>query len=441
MSSKLKFPAPWFGGKARVAPLVWSRLGDPANFIEPFCGSGAVLLGRPHRPTIETVNDPTGALTNAWRATDQLTGNPGAVAEVINDLDPYLVNVFRALRGDPDATAAWADRPVSELDLHAIHRWLVLGEGAAEFRERLRRDIDYFCPKRAGFWLFGICAWIGSGWCSVPDAENEQRPALRYGHDYAGGGVHMEKIAGQDNRKPRIDGGEGQYGHGVHAAGEKRPKLAGGADGAGTLGTGVHQGKNGVHGVAGDDGPELSQQVPRLGARFAQADLPGVLNPIAGGTCAARRAWLLDWFGRLRDRLRTVRVCCGHWLRVCDSESVTVRLGTTGLFLDAPYRHVLKSGKKNRNDKLYANDSSQDVGALVDEVIAYCLERGGDPRMRIAACCYEGEGYEVLAEHGWDCVAWASAGGYGNRSEVGKANAKRERIYFSPACLREATLF
>ena len=41
----LRAPFPWFGGKSRVAPLVWDRFGDVPNYVEPFFGSGAVLLG------------------------------------------------------------------------------------------------------------------------------------------------------------------------------------------------------------------------------------------------------------------------------------------------------------------------------------------------------------------------------------------------------------
>src|SRR5262249_44673071 len=136
----------------------------------------------------------------------------------------------------------------------------------------------------------------------------------------------------------------------------------------------------------------------------------------AGGTCAQRRAWLIDWFGRLRDRLRMVRVCCGHWLRVCDSESVTTRLGLTGLFLDPPYAlnvkrmHELarwfrgelqgpvrpRGGKEadSRSDGLYSTDGA-DVDALVAEVHNYCLARGANPQMRIALCGYREEHREL----------------------------------------------
>lgn len=38
----LKAPFPWFGGKSRVAPLIWARFGEVRNYVEPFAGSLAV---------------------------------------------------------------------------------------------------------------------------------------------------------------------------------------------------------------------------------------------------------------------------------------------------------------------------------------------------------------------------------------------------------------
>lgn len=64
----LKSPFPYFGGKSRVADLVWSRLGNPDNFVEPFAGSLAVLLRRPVTGKIETVNDRNHYIVNFWRA-------------------------------------------------------------------------------------------------------------------------------------------------------------------------------------------------------------------------------------------------------------------------------------------------------------------------------------------------------------------------------------
>ena len=40
-----------------VADIVWQALGQPKHYLEPFCGSAAVLLARPNpkREYVETV--------------------------------------------------------------------------------------------------------------------------------------------------------------------------------------------------------------------------------------------------------------------------------------------------------------------------------------------------------------------------------------------------
>jgi hypothetical protein len=48
---KLKSPFPYFGGKSRVAAEVLRRFGDVKTYVEPFCGSCAVLLARPGGPS------------------------------------------------------------------------------------------------------------------------------------------------------------------------------------------------------------------------------------------------------------------------------------------------------------------------------------------------------------------------------------------------------
>jgi DNA adenine methylase len=69
MVRRLKAPMPWFGGKSRVAADVWQRFGDVRNYVEPFAGSLAVLLGRPQPfEGTETVNDVNGWLCNLWRS-------------------------------------------------------------------------------------------------------------------------------------------------------------------------------------------------------------------------------------------------------------------------------------------------------------------------------------------------------------------------------------
>src|SRR3972149_775409 len=131
----LKAPFVWFGGKSKVADIVWRRFGNVPNYVEGFFGSGAVLLGRPHEPGIETVNDIDGFVCNAWRS----------------------------IQHDPGETARWADNPVFENDLHARHSWLK--ERRQELVSRLEGDPDYYDAQIAGWWLWGISVWIGGGFC------------------------------------------------------------------------------------------------------------------------------------------------------------------------------------------------------------------------------------------------------------------------------------
>ena len=136
--ARLKAPFPWFGGKSKAAPLVWAALGDVGHYIEPFAGSLAVLLGRP------------------------AVGR--RVTETVNDLDGHLVNFWRAIQAAPDEVARFADWPVAELDLTARHHWLV-----TTGRERiaaLESDPMHYDAQAAGWWAWGLCAWIGSGWCA-----------------------------------------------------------------------------------------------------------------------------------------------------------------------------------------------------------------------------------------------------------------------------------
>jgi DNA adenine methylase len=143
-------PFPYFGGKRTIAADVWVRFGSPSQYIEPFCGSAAVLLACPSPAALEVVCDGSGFIANFWRAVKH---QPGAVAE-------------------------WADYPVSHIDLGARHVWLLAQ------RDRIGEalhDPDWpGDPKVAGWWLWGQCCWIGSGWCDwfggkIPHASDAGR--------------------------------------------------------------------------------------------------------------------------------------------------------------------------------------------------------------------------------------------------------------------------
>lgn len=130
----LQAPYAYFGGKRRVAHLVWPRLGNVSVYIEPFFGSGAMLLNRPFPPQTETAND----------------------------MDCMISNFFRSIIHEPEATADFADYPVNEADLHARHMWLV---HQSEFRERMKVDPTFYDPKIAGWWVWGMSLWLAGGWC------------------------------------------------------------------------------------------------------------------------------------------------------------------------------------------------------------------------------------------------------------------------------------
>lgn len=177
----LRAPFPYFGGKSRVADVVWRALGrDVPNYCEPFAGSLAVLLGRPGGAgKIETVNDAYAAIPNAWRAISQA----------------------------PEEVARWCDWPVSEVDMHARNRWLIAR--LTEIRPRLMADPGYFDAQAAGWWIWGACAWIGGGWASKESPG--RRPHL--GVNGHGVGVHASRL-------PSIGNDRGLNGISAPPAGE-----------------------------------------------------------------------------------------------------------------------------------------------------------------------------------------------------------------------------
>ena len=293
----LKAPMPWFGGKARAASLIWEALGDVSNFVDPFMGSLAVLLCRPTPLGIETVND----------------------------ADGFVANFYRAVQHDPDAVAHYADWPSNENDLHARHSWLI---GQREtITARLEGDPDYYDAKIAGWWCWGICCWIGSGWCS------------------GNGSWHVV---------------DGQLTHLGNAGRGVQRQL-------------THLGNAG-QGVQRQPAPG---QCRTRGA--AQAHAPGRTQGKASHSLTARNDGLYAWMRALCDRLRYVRVTCGDWTRVL-GPSVTWKHGLTGVVLDPPYSH------SERTKGLYSVEAD-----IAPAVQAWCLANGDNPLLRIVLCGYESE--------------------------------------------------
>jgi hypothetical protein len=247
-----------------------------------------------------------------------------------------VANFWRAAKADPEALSDHADWPCNEADLHARHVWLV---GQRErLTERLMGDAEFFDAKAAGWWLWGACNWIGSGWCS----------------------------------------GKGPW---VSLDGElvdcrQLPHLA-----------------YGPRGIAADAG-------------FGK-----------------RREFILEWIAALSDRLRDVRVACGDWSRVTGPAVLDAGGGLTGVFLDPPY-------DQDERAEVYTHESP-----VAADVRQWCVENGGNPKLRIVLAGYDGE-HNALETEGWRAFAWKAKGGYGSQGEGrGRDNAARERLWLSPHCM------
>ncbi len=339
----MKPPFPYFGGKRNVAGVVWERLGLDADvYTEPFAGSLAVLLAR-----------------------------PGGAArwETVNDIDGCLTNFWRAVRADPDQVAKIADYPVSEIDLHARHAYLI--RGRADLTEKLIADPHYYDVERAAWWVWGACLWLGGGWCA-----------------------DSSMCVNQEGSKKQI------------------PQI---------------NQNNGV-GLAMREAPETRRQIPALNQNAQTGINTRSVCTTSGG--------VLRWFNELADRLRHVRICCGDFARVL-TPTVTENMGGSGVtavFLDPPYCQATAG----RNNNLYAMETESSTPAR-----EWAIAHGDDHRYRIAICGYDGE-HDM--PDGWDCYEWTARGGYGNAGKgatIAKANRKRERIWFSPHCLkpRQSSLF
>ena len=240
----LRAPFPYFGGKRDVVELTWSRFGSVKQYIEPFCGSLAMLLGAKETASLEVANDINGFIANFWRAT----------------------------KLQPAEVARWADYPVSHIDLGARHVWLL--------DQRVRIGAELQDPnwigdaQVAGWWLWGQCCWIGSGWCdwARPDSARERR---RYG-----------------------DSGDAPVA---------------GATGLGQI---PHAGNAGM-------GIQAIGQIPHAG----NAGRGGLMT--SGGVTA----W--EWLHKLAARLERVRLTHGSWERCLNSHFGG---SSTAIYLDPPYR-------------------------------------------------------------------------------------------------------
>lgn len=372
---------------------MWAALGDVAHYVEPFGGSLAILLQRPHQ------------------------ANRAYFSETVNDADGLLVNAWRSIQFHPQETAEAASWPVSEVDLMARHLAILRWADDA-MRERLRADPAFCNPAVGGWWLWGQSSWIGSGWCSGRGPWTV---------DLDTGRVVRRPPGQAKSMLPHLTGN----GQGVNHAQLREPGVASKLPNFGDDGRGVNRPQLREPGV--------NNALPHLGNNGQGVNHAGLREPGVMGLCDPDPEWhpmtmpeLRNWFAFLSARLRHVRILCGDWTRLVTggaTKTLPVRQGgVCGVFLDPPYDASV------RDDRIYSIDD----GRVAERVRAWCLDHGQDPQYRIVLAGYDSEHGE-LEDQGWRVIEWFRAGflkgGMGNLGGTGNHQQHRERLWLSPHCL------
>jgi len=143
----LKPPFPYFGGKGILAPRIAALLPAHGHYVEPYCGSLAVLLAK-HPSGMETVNDLDGALLAFWRV---LRERPADLARACA-LTPHSLAEFSG--------AEDVDAPADEVE-RARRVWVRLTQGrAGTLRNTGWRH--FVAPSNSAFGMPGyLDAYVG----------------------------------------------------------------------------------------------------------------------------------------------------------------------------------------------------------------------------------------------------------------------------------------
>ena len=344
---------------------------------------------------------------------------------IAEGLASHNCNFWRALRADPEDVAYHADYPTFHHDLTSRHLWL--REWGPVHSEQLMTDPEWYDPKAAGWWAWGISNWIGGSFCHT---TSDRRPYVEA--TQGGRGTQPQRIS-HANSRPHI----GMGAQGVQVQRERVPdKIPQFNPNTGGRGLQVQRGnlpnqipflhhEGGAQGVQAnrreiphDERPYIESKGGGRGTQVQRRELEG--HEIGTGER------LLEWFWLLAQRLSRVVVLNRSWE---SAVTPTVLMHTptgpkppVGIFLDPPY----KLEGTGRKDNLYASDMQGLSDDVAEAAYQWAVEHGAD--YRIAYACHTGD---FPTPEGWR-IRELSFGG------VRKAERRKERsdcVMFSPACL------
>jgi hypothetical protein len=114
-------------------------------------------------------------------------------------------------------------------------------------------------------------------------------------------------------------------------------------------------------------------------------------------------------------RLRRVQLMFGDWRRAISPARLQTCYQSMGIFLDPPYIG-------SADYRLYSGLSCD----IAQDVAAWCIEQGEDPKKRIVLAGHEGD---------YDLPGWRSVPIPREYGTMFKGSADRDRLYLSPHCL------
>ncbi|MCR4293667.1 MAG: DNA adenine methylase [Candidatus Kuenenia sp.] len=455
----MKAPFPYFGGKSTIAHKVWAVIGDCKHYIEPFFGSGAVLLSRPKYI-------------------------PGKDIETICDKDGYICNVWRALQHNPDKVAKWCDWPVNHccpagtmiatpngfVPIEKIYDGMIVWgyeDGHIVQTKVLATTKNFTADPLVSVGKLSLTVnhpiWTTKGYMdaiSFPDkaligiidlpvdkplfnivecqtdrsqrniyqSSNPKRlllqrsplsiPITVCNFETTTGNYFAEQLLVHNcdlsaRKKELIKNEQNLLENLFNNPDWYDAKLAGYWIWAASCWIG--------------SGLTRIGQMPHVSKSGMGVHSVGQMPHVSNGGMGVQEPYntnIYTWFRQLSERLRYVRVVCGDWTRVCGGNWQD-DLGICGMFFDPPY------GVVDRDTNIYHCDSTD----ITRDISTWCKERGKISTYRIVIAGYE-EHAELLQE-GWTSESWSAQGGYAN---VGKkrvnANRDREILYYSPYCIK-----